>query len=86
VVGTLLLQPWLTAPAIALMTAYVGAFLYASRRVPGDLMTRLEGTGLFVLSNFGFGIGFIEQLLKRTRPDEASADEELAEPVRSTSQ
>lgn len=83
VVGSLLLQPWVAGPALALMTAYIGAFLYASRRVPADLMTRLEGTGLFVLSNFGFGIGFVEQLLKRA-PEAGAADAELLEPVRNT--
>jgi hypothetical protein len=87
VVGGLLLQPWLSASAVALMTAYVGAFMYASRNVPGDLATRLEGTGLFLLSNFGFGVGFLEQLLKRKRDEagtsEGPSEQEFTEPVRS---
>lgn len=82
VVGALLLQPWLTSSALALMAAYTGAFLYASRNVPGDLATRLEGTGLFVLSNLGFGIGFLEELLRRRRGEQGESAEELLEPVR----
>jgi glycosyltransferase involved in cell wall biosynthesis len=84
IAGAMLMQPWLSAASVALMSAYVGAFLYASRDVPGDLATRLEATGLFVLSNFGFGIGFLEELFKRRAHDGAAADEELVEPVRSS--
>jgi cellulose synthase/poly-beta-1,6-N-acetylglucosamine synthase-like glycosyltransferase len=81
VVGALLLQPWLSAASLAVLGAYAGAFLYASRKVPGDLATRLEATGLFVLSNFGFGLGFIETLLQRR--EKSQTDVELAEPGRS---
>jgi glycosyltransferase involved in cell wall biosynthesis len=61
VAGTLTLQPWLVGGAVALAAAYTGAFLIASRNVPADLVTRLEGTGLFVLSNFGFALGFLRE-------------------------
>lgn len=81
VLGTLLLQPWLSATSLAMLGAYAGAFLYASRNVPGNLATRLEATGLFVLSNFGFGLGFIEALLQRR--EKSQTDVELAEPGRS---
>lgn len=74
--GALTLQPWLAGGAAAIGAAYVGAFLVASRRVPGDLMTRLEGTGLFVLSNFGFALGFIRESFSKP------ADEEFVEPER----
>jgi len=75
-VGALTLQPWLVGGAATMLAAYTAAFLYASRHVPGDLGTRLEGTALFLLSNFGFAAGFVrESLSKRT-------DEELSEPPR----
>jgi hypothetical protein len=47
--------------------------------VPGDLATRLEGAGLFLLSNFGFGLGFIKESLARPMGTELV---ELAEPAR----
>lgn len=81
VVGAALMQPWLSAASLAILAAYSGAFLYASRKVPGDLLTRLEATGLFVLSNFGFGIGFIESMLQKR--EKSQTDVELAEPGRS---
>jgi GT2 family glycosyltransferase len=76
VAGTLTLQPWLAAGSLAVGAAYIGAFLIASRHVPGDLRTRMEGTGLFVLSNFGFALGFIKESLSKP------TTEELAEPDR----
>lgn len=84
IAGAALMQPWLTASGLTLMAGYVAAFMYASRNVPGDLATRIEATGLFVLSNFGFGIGFIEELLRRPRTGQGQSDEELLEPVRAT--
>jgi glycosyltransferase involved in cell wall biosynthesis len=75
--GAVTLQPWLVGGAAAVFAAYIAAFWYASRRVPGDLATRLEATSLFVLSNFGFAVGFIRESL--SKPTEV----ELAEPSRS---
>jgi glycosyltransferase involved in cell wall biosynthesis len=75
-VGAVTLQPWLVAGGFGVFGAYVLAFLYASRRVPGDLATRLEATALFVLSNFGFGLGFLRESLAKP------AGTELAEPTR----
>jgi GT2 family glycosyltransferase len=75
--GTLTLQPWLVGGAASVFAAYIAAFVFASRRVPADLMTRLEGTAVFMLSNFGFGIGFIRESLAK------SAGVELVEPTRS---
>jgi hypothetical protein len=77
VAGTLTLQPWLAGSALALGAAYTGAFLIASRHVPGDLATRIEGTGLFLLSNFGFALGFIKESLAKP------SEEEFIEPDRS---
>jgi len=76
VAGTLTLQPWLAGSAAALAGLYVGAFLVASRKVPGDLATRLEGTGLFLLSNLGFALGFVRESFAKP------AGEELSEPAR----
>ena len=82
VAGALLFQPWLSAASVAVLGAYAGAFLYASRKVPGDLVTRLEATGLFLLANLGFGLGFLEDRFKRR--EQSETDVELAEPVRTT--
>ena len=76
-VGGLTAQGWLVGAASALLTAYVAAFLYASRDVEGDLTTRIEATALFLLSNIGFAVGFVRESLGKER------DTELAEPERS---
>jgi glycosyltransferase involved in cell wall biosynthesis len=75
--GLLTFQPWLVGAALAAAIAYAGAFLYASRGVPADLRTRLEGTAVFMLSSLGFGVGFLRESLSKP------AAEELAEPERS---
>jgi hypothetical protein len=77
VAGTLTLQPWLAGGAVVLAAAYTGAFLVASRKIPGDLATRIEGTSLFVLSNLGFAIGFVRESFTK------AVGEELSEPSRS---
>jgi hypothetical protein len=75
-IGLLTFQPWLVGIALAGAIAYVGAFLYASRAVPADLRTRLEGTAVFMLSSIGFGIGFLRESFAKP------VTEELAEPER----
>lgn len=79
VIGTLTFQPWLSGGALAVGAAYTAAFLIASRKVPGDLATRLEGTGLFLLSNLGFALGFVKESLGREYQED---DIEFAEPAR----
>ena len=76
-IGTITLQPWLVGASLAALSAYVGAFLYASRAVEGDLRTRAEATLFFLLSNLGFGVGFLRESLSSGREDE------LLEPSRS---
>jgi glycosyltransferase involved in cell wall biosynthesis len=76
VAGGLTAQGWLIGASGALLAAYIGAFLLASRRVEGSVMTRVEATGLFLLSNIGFGVGFIRESLGKNR------ETELIEPHR----
>jgi len=81
IIGALAVQPALVATSLAVTAAYAGAFLYASRSVSGNLGTRLEATGLFILSNVGFGVGFTAQLLQKRNSSDIEV--ELAEPARS---
>lgn len=75
--GAVTLQPLVVVGATGVLAAYTVAFLYASRNVPGDLGTRLEATALFLLSNIGFGVGFIRESLSS-----GLQEAELGEPAR----
>jgi glycosyltransferase involved in cell wall biosynthesis len=76
-IGGIGLQPWVSIGAAGVFAAYTAAFLYASRNVDGDLGTRLEATGLFLLSNVGFGVGFLRESLSK-----GHEEAELGEPAR----
>lgn len=48
----------------ALLFAYVGAFLWASRRVVAPPGVRLAGALLFAVGNLGFGFGYLREALR----------------------
>ena len=65
--GSGALGAWpLSALAGAGLGAYVGAFLLASRRVPGSLPVRLAAAGLFTWGNLGFAYGYAREWLRHS--------------------
>jgi hypothetical protein len=75
--GVVTLQPLVLAGVAGLTVGYLAAFLWASRRVPGSLSSRLRGALLFTFGNLGFGVGYLRESLKRKEA------ERIREPSRS---
>ena len=58
------IAPRIAAACLALLAAYLAAFLVASRGVPARLRDRLAGALLFTVANLGFGAGYAREALR----------------------
>jgi glycosyltransferase involved in cell wall biosynthesis len=62
--GALAGWPSLVVAGCTALGGYLGALLFASRRVPGSLSERLGGALLFTLGNVGFAWGYWRETLR----------------------
>ena len=58
--GVVALQPWLTGLAGLGLAGYVGAFAFATRRVPASPMLRVSAGLAFCFMNIGFCYGYLK--------------------------
>ncbi len=65
--GVALWQPWLAGGSVLLLGGYFTMFLLASRNVPAEWSSRLSGAFVFTVGNVGFGVGYLEELIRGRR-------------------